>query len=156
MELITINDVTFCCSRTQTPPRNPKDGSFSAAAAALSSTLLNHLVFYARPCAYLRLAVLWVIVPKNPLIFSTTCQGVNGFLITASIRVDGKTASNSRLFTSNMVIIMTFISGRRSFTFLISWKPVNAGILTSDTKTWPYSCSHSEHDAMLSADLKKH
>ncbi len=47
-----------------------------------------------------------------------------------------KNSFNSRLFTSNMVIIMTFISGRRSFTFLTSWKPVNAGILISDTKTW--------------------
>ena len=49
-------------------------------------------------------------MPKNPRIFSTRCEGVNGVLITPSMGIDGKTASNSRLFfTSNIVIIMTFI-----------------------------------------------
>ncbi len=35
-------------------------------------------------------------MPKDPRIFSTRCEGVNGFLITPSLRIDGKTASNSR------------------------------------------------------------
>jgi hypothetical protein len=62
----------------------------------------------------------YTVVNRNALIFSTSCEGLNGFLITPSIGADGKTASNSRLFTSNMVIIMTFILGRRSFTLLTS------------------------------------
>lgn len=119
--------------------KDPRAENLPSCISSFSDTLLSKdLVSYAPLCISIRLAVFWDSVPKSPLIWSSSCEDVNGFLITSSIGVDGKTASNSGLFNSNMVISMTFISGRKSFIFLTSWKPVNAGILTSDTKTWQY------------------
>src|SRR5215204_1399838 len=96
-----------------TANNNPRDKNLPSCISSFSDTLLSKdLIFYAPLCISIRLAVFWDNVPKSPLILSSSCEDVNGFLITSSIGVDGKTASNSGLFTSNIVISMTFISGQ--------------------------------------------
>src|SRR5215212_7887396 len=104
-----------------TANNNPRDENLPRCISYFSDTLLSKdLIFYAPLCIFIRLAVFWDNVPKSPLILSSSNEDVNGFLIISLIGVYGKTASNSGLFTSNMVISITFISGRKSFIFLTS------------------------------------
>ena len=105
MELTTINDVPFYCSCSK-PNRNPREGNFSV--ETLSTLDCCGMIWYSIASdarTYVSSRRLLSHHAQNSHIFSRSCKAVNGFLFIVSIGVDGKIASNSGLFTSNIVII---------------------------------------------------